>query len=303
MVKLECISLIVGEKRLIRKVKKFKAGGNKLQEKRNKVKQCIMSGVIQLIACLIVYLFNIPNPMIVSFVILSAVLVRFGYAAGIVSGLIAFFYSAFFFSTNHSWFLYEPINRNKLLVIGLGILSNIIIIGQLQEKWIKTNQEKTRLEKKVLEEIAYTDSMTKLENRYAYEAEKKKLEKLGKIKIIIMVCDMNGLKQINDTLGHQYGDIAICRMGQLLMESFSSIAKCYRIGGDEFCVLAKQVKMSDFETCRNHFLRVVEDTQNTECKFGAATGVAVGAASDIDRVFREADYLMYSCKKEMKKLI
>lgn len=270
---------------------------------KRKIQQCILSGVIQMAACLIVYLFNVPNPMIVSFVILSAVLVQFGYVAGMVSGLIAFLYSAFFFSTNHSWLVYEPVNRNKLIVIGMGIVANIIIIGQLQVKWIKTNQEKTRLEKKVLEEIAYTDGMTKLENRYAYEAEKKRLEESGNGMIIVMVCDMNGLKQINDTLGHQYGDWAICRMGELLLQSFSSVAKCYRIGGDEFCILAQQVEMQDFEKCRNHFMQAVLDTQNTECRFGAATGVASGMAVDIDRVFREADYLMYSCKKKMKKEI
>lgn len=78
-----------------------------MQTKKKKVRQCILSGAIQLVACFIVYQFQIPNPMIVSFVILSAVLVQFGYAAGIVSGLIAFLYSAFFFSTNHSWFKFE----------------------------------------------------------------------------------------------------------------------------------------------------------------------------------------------------
>lgn len=67
---------------------------------------------------------------------------QFGYAAGIVSGVVAFLYAAFFFSTNHSWFIYEMINLNKLMVAGLGIVANIIIIGRLQKKWIRASGKK-----------------------------------------------------------------------------------------------------------------------------------------------------------------
>lgn len=68
------------------------------------VLRCILAGVIQLLACVVVYLFKIPNPNIVLFVLLSAALVQYGYGAGIVSGIITFLYSAFFFSADHSWF-------------------------------------------------------------------------------------------------------------------------------------------------------------------------------------------------------
>ena len=92
-----------------------------------------MAGIIQIFACLIVYKFNIPNPNIVLFVVLSASIVQSGYLAGIISGVIAVLYSAFFFSTDHSWIFYTPINRDKLCVIVLGVISNIILIGNLQE--------------------------------------------------------------------------------------------------------------------------------------------------------------------------
>lgn len=53
--------------------------------------------------------------------------------AGIISGVIAVLYSAFFFSTDHSWIFYTPINRDKLCVIVLGVIFNIIIVGNLQK--------------------------------------------------------------------------------------------------------------------------------------------------------------------------
>ena len=91
-------------------------------------KGSILAGIIQIFACLIVYKFNIPNPNIVLFVVLSASIVQSGYLAGIISGVIAVLYSAFFFSTDHSWIFYTPINRDKLCVIVLGVISNDAIL-------------------------------------------------------------------------------------------------------------------------------------------------------------------------------
>ena len=96
-------------------------------DKNLKLKGSIVAGIIQILACIIVYKFNIPNPNIVLFVLLSASIVQFGYFAGITSGVIAVLYSAFFFSTDHSWIFYTQINRDKLIVIVLGVISNIII--------------------------------------------------------------------------------------------------------------------------------------------------------------------------------
>ena len=102
-------------------------------DKNLKLKGSIVAGIIQILACIIVYKFNIPNPNIVLFVLLSASIVQFGYFAGITSGVIAVLYSAFFFSTDHSWIFYTQINRDKLIVIVLGVISNIIIVGHLQK--------------------------------------------------------------------------------------------------------------------------------------------------------------------------
>lgn len=102
----------------------------------------LLAALAQLSACLIVWNFHIPNPNILLFVVLSAVLVKCGYAAGIVSGLIAFLYSAFFFSTGHSFFLYTSLNLQKLIVIGLGIAANILLIGRLQWQFERSSMEK-----------------------------------------------------------------------------------------------------------------------------------------------------------------
>lgn len=268
--------------------------------KNNKLKECLLTGVLSVIACVIIYKFNILNPNIILFVILSAVLVKFGYRAGIVCGVIAFSYSAFFFSVDHSWIRFDQVNFDKLMVLGLGIIANIVIIGRLQKRTEQMILENAELEKKYLESIAYTDGLTKLGNRYAYEQERNRLEALAEIPVIVMVSDMNGLKQINDTLGHLEGDKAICRIGELLEKSFAEFAKCYRIGGDEFCVLAEGDDLNRFEASRREFIRSVDAQDPSSGEFGVATGVATGFSGEIDKVLREADQRMYACKKEMK---
>lgn len=119
---------------------------NNFMNKIIKLKGSILAGIIQIFACLIVYKFNIPNPNIVLFVVLSASIVQSGYLAGIISGVIAVLYSAFFFSTDHSWIFYTPINRDKLCVIVLGVISNIILVGNLQEANRQAEHEIAKLE-------------------------------------------------------------------------------------------------------------------------------------------------------------
>lgn len=61
---------------------------------------------------------------------------------------------------------------------------------------------------------------------------------MNNISGVVLIADLNNLKLINDTLGHQYGDEAIKLTADVLHSSFSDIGSCYRIGGDEFCVIS-----------------------------------------------------------------
>lgn len=78
--------------------------------------------------------------------LLSASLVRFGYLAGTISVIITFLYSAFFFSTDHSWIYFTEVNLYKFLVITAGIGANIILIGHLQKKNNQAVHQITELE-------------------------------------------------------------------------------------------------------------------------------------------------------------
>ena len=184
-----------------------------MEQQSNKIQPMLLSALAQLSACLIVWNFHIPNPNIVLFVVLSAVLVKYGYAAGIVSGLIAFLYTAFFFSTDHSFFLYTSLNFQKLIVAGLGIAANILLIGRLQWQLKRSSMEKMQAEaEEKLQETTesyraklYHDVLTGTYNRRYYEDIASRI--VGPAGVALL--DVDDFKICNDTYGHYAGDMAL----------------------------------------------------------------------------------------------
>ena len=97
------------------------------------------------------------------------------------------------------------------------------------------NMAKENIEKTVYEKLAYTDPLTLKKNRRAFNEELLKLKETSQ-KGTIIFADINNLKAINDTFGHEEGDKAIIIVSKAL-EKFTDV---YRLGGDEFCVIAKE---------------------------------------------------------------
>lgn len=88
---------------------------------------------------------------------------------------------------------------------------------------------------------AYTDSLTQLGNSTAYHEAIDELRKkiaAGTADFCVVVLDINGLKQLNDTYGHECGDYYIRGAAAALKQGYAD-AKCFRIGGDEFAVIAE----------------------------------------------------------------
>lgn len=84
-----------------------------------------------------------------------------------------------------------------------------------------------------------TDELTGLYNRRAYENDKYDIKQQGEMdNIVFFMFDINGLKKVNDTLGHQAGDELILAASKCLEQVFAEYGKIYRIGGDEFVCLA-----------------------------------------------------------------
>ncbi len=97
------------------------------------------------------------------------------------------------------------------------------------------DKEKRREENLLL--LSNTDELTGLFNRHAYDTDSKKYTELP-ADLVVISMDLNGLKRVNDELGHAAGDEMLKASAECIKRYFSKMGKCYRMGGDEFMVIA-----------------------------------------------------------------
>ena len=92
----------------------------------------------------------------------------------------------------------------------------------------------------LLREQALTDSLTKLGNRRKLQAdlEERRPAASSSLPLVLILFDLDGFKSYNDTFGHLAGDALLARLGAKLAAAVRSHGTAYRLGGDEFCVLA-----------------------------------------------------------------
>jgi len=174
------------------------------------------------------------------------------------------------------------------------------LLGEIR----RLSAEVVRLEAQVreLEELAHTDSMLNLLNRRAFviclESLIARVERHG-VQAAMLFVDVDNLKPVNDGLGHNAGDAALTKVGQLLSESVRKSDCVARIGGDEFGILLEKVGEVD---AWQMALRIVERAVDF-CFEGKwmPLSVAVGAAEirvgdKAADVMRRADEAMYRIK-------
>ena len=275
-----------------------------MEQQPNKIQSMLLSAIAQLSACLIVWNFHIPNPNIVLFVVLSAALVKCGYAAGIVSGLIAFLYSAFFFSTDHSFFLYTSLNLQKLIVIGLGIAANILLIGHLQRQFERSNMEKIQAEtEEKLQETTesyraklYHDVLTGTYNRRYYEDIASRI--VGPAGIALM--DVDDFKICNDTYGHHAGDVALKTVASAIQSCIRSSDLLIRYGGDEFLLVLPGIPGDFLQTKLEQICTAAQMASvpgYPHFRVSLSIGGTMQAITDsMENAVRRADRLMYQAK-------
>ncbi|MBP5578573.1 MAG: GGDEF domain-containing protein [Ruminococcus sp.] len=158
------------------------------------------------------------------------------------------------------------------------------------------------------QELANHDALTGVKNKRAYVQAETELD--GQISksthppFAIVVCDINGLKQVNDTKGHNAGDEFIKNACSIICNIFKH-SPVFRIGGDEFIVI---MKGSDYDE-RTKLMHELNNTLELK-KYEGIPVLAAGMSEfdpDMDMrvqdVFERADNLMYENKKKSKALV
>ncbi|MGM0425325.1 MAG: PAS domain S-box protein [Thermodesulfobacteriota bacterium] len=164
---------------------------------------------------------------------------------------------------------------------------------------VKDLTEWERAQKK-LEEMSLYDSLTSLYNRFLFEEEMQRLGDSRHAPIGIIVCDIDGLKLINDTLGHNMGDELLQKSAEILRYCFRRSDILARIGGDEFAVLLPKSEESVVQDCCQRIKTRVEEynQQDPELRLSISIGYAVskGPQVDMQELFKLADDAMYKEK-------
>lgn len=160
-----------------------------------------------------------------------------------------------------------------------------------QVTYIAANELQKRLLTEALTKKSYQDTLTGLNNRLAYD---EMLEHLrGKeFPVGVGFLDLNGLKWINDNLGHDMGNKAIHKVCAILEEYFSKNT-LYRISGDEFVILWPEVDYQVFMDTAENLRTALSDEGNI-----AAFGFVWGKEEDTGIAVRKAEKAMQTAKKK-----
>lgn len=151
-----------------------------------------------------------------------------------------------------------------------------------------------------LKKLSEMDSMTQLYNRNKYN------QMLVNVyptvdHIGVIFGDVNGLKTINDSMGHEYGDFVISAIASSILENLDENARAYRIGGDEFVVIMEKAEEADLrEVIRRTNDSITRKNKASKVYISAAFGFALGEGKNIDKIITEADANMYAEKQRQK---
>ena len=185
------------------------------------------------------------------------------------------------------------INKDNKNYIG-GIYSDITAQKKVQDK---------------LNKLAHYDTLTSLPNRTMFHNSLNVMisrANRNKTKLALMFIDLDNFKTINDTLGHDYGDLLLQEVAKRLKGVLRTEDMVSRLGGDEFTVILDDIKDISYPSV---VAKKIIDTLSTPIKLkdemgyiGASVGISIfpNDTSDIEQLIKNADLAMYKAKHDGK---
>ena len=167
-----------------------------------------------------------------------------------------------------------------------------------RERWIKTDL------------MASTDELTGIKNRrYFFDIGTTTMTFAETVRQegLVIFCDMDGLKKINDTYGHDVGDNAIKSEAQILVKNFRTNDVVARIAGDEFAIICHGITLTDFNRIKKNIEKDCEKwtlENNAPFKLSISMGAQVYPSPDVgydlEKLLSLADKTLYEVKKAKK---
>ena len=160
-----------------------------------------------------------------------------------------------------------------------------------------------------LRHLALTDDLTCLYNRRGFFAAATQLLRLAKRNsqsLLLLFCDFDDLKQINDTYGHREGDLALIRGADALERSFRGADVVARIGGDEFVAVAMEASSQGQEVILRRIQKALKKANAGESRFQLSVSIGVARFDpkhpvSLGELMLQADKSMYEEKRKRQK--
>lgn len=199
-------------------------------------------------------------------------------------------------------------------LISACLIHTFVLQGEIQEHQQQIESALSREQKQKEELIsanlkAYTDALTGVKSMLAYiemnKSISRRIDKGTLDKFGLIVFDLNDLKVVNDTLGHEAGDEFIKNSSQLICTIFKR-SPVYRIGGDEFVAIIEGNDFDKRDELLAGFNSAIENNIKNNSNIVVAAGLGVyqkGKDKSFRAIFNKADRKMYERKEELKKLI
>ncbi len=177
----------------------------------------------------------------------------------------------------------------------------------------KANQDKLAVLTEELRVMAVIDEQTGLNNRRGFnilaEQHLKHAQRTRR-KAVFFFADLDGLKQINDKLGHAVGDQAIRDAGTLLVTAFRKSDVIARLGGDEFVILATDAAADQVQPLVGRIQEQIRRFNSTEPPPAFSLAMSIGPTihdpdqpETVDAILKRADQTMYEQKARRKSVV
>ena len=147
------------------------------------------------------------------------------------------------------------------------------------------------------------DGLTKLLTRREFNRTLSKITK-GSSRYGVIMIDIDFFKHVNDTYGHQNGDMVLERMGQLIQMEVSADVHGYRYGGEEFIIILERQAVSDAWTIADKLRREMEAQKwSFEDKLVITVSIGIATGNRDVNVLKRADDNLYMSKKKGRNTI
>jgi diguanylate cyclase (GGDEF)-like protein len=164
--------------------------------------------------------------------------------------------------------------------------------------------EKSLLDREI-RSLAITDDLTGFFNRRGFLAaasQQLKLANRDRQNVLLLFCDVDNLKSVNDSFGHREGDLALVRTADALEETFRESDILARLGGDEFAVLAWEATVPNLRAMLSRLVRNIDKANAEESRYKLSLSVGVARYDPhfpvpLGALMQAADRDMYKHKR------